>query len=348
MHLLKRLTETPGVSGREERIRDVIRREVEGLFDEVRTDDLGNLICFKKAGKRARGRKPRSVMIPCHMDEIGFYVKHVDENGFLKLQAVGGFDVRNLFARRVVVHGKRDLMGHIQAAPRPRPENRAEELGRDYAVGDLWVDMMRDGPEVRRLVQVGDPVTLHQPMMAVNDHYVGKAMDDRAGNWVAIDAVRRVGSTSPYDIYYVATTQEEVGCRGAGPSAFGIDPDVAIVLDVTVANDRSGEDAKAEQVITLEGGPALCVVDGGAISDRQLLDEFIALARRKRIAYQVELFDAGATDAATVQRAGAGRPTVTLSIPTRNLHTVVETVHRKDLEATAKLVAAWLGGRAKG
>ncbi len=340
MKLLKRLCETPGVPGREERVRELIAREVRGLFDEVRTDPMGNLICRRKAGRRG-GRTPVKVAIACHIDEIGFYVRHIDDQGRLRVQNVGGFDPRNLFARRVLVQGRKDLLGVLNPVGRPIHVATEEEKKKIPTINEFFVDLFLEKKEVEKLVRVGDPVTLVQPMEVVGDVCTGKAMDNRVASWVAINAIRKAGSRSSYEIYYLATVQEEVGLRGAGPGVFGIDPAIGIAVDTTLACDTPGIDA-AESITRLGAGVALKVMDGGSISDRGLLDEFIALAGRRKIPYQLEVLPLGSTDAAMVQRTGLGRKAMTLSVPTRYVHTVCETVHRKDLQAAVDLLAAWL------
>jgi len=338
MKLLKRLTETAGVPGREERIREVVLEETKGLFDETRVDPMGNLICVK----RARGRKKApSVMLGCHMDEIGFYVRHVDDNGFLRVQEVGGFDPRNLFARRVLVQGKKDLPGVLNPSVRPIHLMTDEEKKRELKVSDFYVDTLLPAAQVKRLVRVGDPVSPIQPMEAMGEAYTGKAMDDRVALWVGINAVRKAGAKSRHDIYFVATVQEEVGCRGAGTSSFDVDPDVAIALDVTLCCDTPGVPAE-DAVTKLGDGVAIKIMDSMSISDRGLVDQFEALAKRKKIPYQLEILPRGGTDAATMQRSRAGRRTITLSVPCRYVHTVTETVHKRDLKAGVDLLAAWL------
>jgi len=161
--------------------------------------------------------------------------------------------------------------------------------------------------------------------------------------WVAINAIRKVAGKSPYEIYYVATVQEEVGCRGAGPSAFGVEPDIGIAVDTTLACDTPGID-KTDAISELGKGVALKVMDAGSISHRGLLDEFISLAQKKKIPYQLEILPLGRTDQCVIQQARIGLKTITLSIPTRYIHTVVETVHRKDLDAAVDVLAAWLAG----
>lgn len=353
MQLLKKLTETPGVPGREERVRELILEETKGMFDETRVDDMGNLICHKKPGKKTAGKSgkkktasksggsAKKVVLACHMDEIGFYVKHIDDKGRLRVHNAGGFDTRNLFARRVLVQGKKDLLGVMNPSGRPIHVATDEEKKKTYQISEFFVDLFLDKKQVDKLVQVGDPVTLVQPLEQIGDVYNGKCLDNRVASWVAINALKKVGNRSAYDIYYVATVQEEVGCRGAGTSAFGIEPDIGIAIDTTLACDTPGIDP-SESITKLGEGVALKVMDGGSISHRGLLDEFIQVAESSRITYQLEILPLGATDAATVQRAGVGRRTITLSVPTRYVHTITESVHKKDLEAAVNLLAAWL------
>jgi endoglucanase len=344
MELLKRLSEAPGAPGREERIRQVIRDETEGMFDDVRQDALGSLICLKSAGKKTGGAAPK-VMIACHMDEIAFYVKAIDKEGRLRLTNVGGFDTRNLFARRVLVQGRKDLYGVLNPAGRPIHIASEEEKKKIPQIHEFFVDLFLPKAEVHKLVRVGDPVTLVQDLMKIGDVYTGKAMDNRVASWVAINAIRKVGGASAYDIYFVATVQEEVGLRGAGPSAFGIDPDIAIALDTTLACDTPGV-TEEESPSKMGAGVAIKILDRSSISDRGLIDEFVALAETNRIPYQLEVLTGGGTDAGAMQRTRGGYRTITISIPTRYIHTITESVHQKDLDASVDLLAAWLMGGA--
>ncbi len=342
MKLLKRLSETPGVPGREERIRDVILEETDGLFARTRIDAMGNLICHKPPGRNPpRGRKAPKVMLACHIDEIGFYVRAIDDEGRLRLHNAGGFDTRNLFARRVLVHGKRDLLGVMNPVGKPIHLASDEEKKKVPEIREFFVDLFLPAKKVNELVRVGDPVTLVQTLEAIGDCYCGKCLDNRVASWVAINALRQVGNRNTADVYYVATVQEEVGCRGAGPGTFGIAPDVAIAIDTTLACDTPGID-KTDAVTRLGQGIGIKIMDGGSISSRDLVDEMIALAEKKRIPYQLEVLPRGATDASSMQRSGAGHKTITLSVPVRYVHTVTETCHKTDLKAGVDLLAAYL------
>ena len=338
--LLKELTETPGIPGWEDRVRARVLEAVKPLVYEVRTDALGNVIAHR------RGRGPR-VMLAAHMDEIGFYVRHVDARGFLRLQPAGGFDARNLFARQVVVHAREgDLVGVLNPGGRPVHLSTPEERKKVPEIREFFVDLGLPADEVKARVRVGDPVTLRQETLDLGRVLTGKAMDDRASVFLLIEALKALaGKTPAYDVYAVFTTQEEVGLRGAVTSAYGVEPEIGIALDVTLAVDTPG--APEEEAVTRLGeGVGIKVMDGASISDRRLVTSFVDLAEKKKIPYQMEVLPLGGTDAGAIQRARAGVPAITLSIPTRYIHTVTETVHKADLEAGVNLLVAYLLGEA--
>ncbi|MBK9119493.1 MAG: M42 family metallopeptidase [Phycisphaerales bacterium] len=385
--LLRRLTETPGVSGREERVRDLVLDLTRDFWDETRIDSMGNLICLKRAARPvkgaggARGRtkaagnaeaRPPRVMLACHMDEIGFYVRYIDDSGFLRLQNVGGFDTRNLFARRVVVHGRQDLPGVLNPVGKPIHIATDEERKKVPQIGEFCVDLFLPKSTVVKHVEIGDPVTLEQRAALIGPGISAKALDNRISLWVAINAIRRAfghdylmppdcplaaptrgarkatatgragkGTGSPYDIYFVACVQEEVGLRGATTAAYGIDPDIGIAIDTTLACDTPGV-SKDDAVTEFGKGVAIKLMDGSSISHRGLFDEFVTLAARHKIPFQREILPRGGTDAGAVQRTRAGTRAITLSVPTRYIHTVTETIHRDDAFAAVNLLAAWL------
>lgn len=337
--LLKRLSEVVGIPGWEDRVRELVRGALEGLVDEVRTDTLGNLIARKK------GKGPR-VMVAAHLDEIGFYVKHVDEKGFLRVQNVGGFDTRNLFARRVTVHTDQgDLPGLMNPGGKPIHISNAEERKKIPEVKEFFVDLGLPAQAVRKRVRVGEPVTLRQEAEEVGAFFTGKAMDDRASVFVLLEALKRLKNKKiGFDLYAVFTTQEEVGLRGALTGAYGLEPDIGIALDVTLAVDTPGS-PEDEAVTRMGQGVGIKVMDSSHISDRGLVRQFVGVAEKKKIPYQMEILPLGGTDAGAIQRSRAGVPAITLSIPTRYIHTVTEAVHKDDLEATVALLVAYLSGK---
>ena len=354
---LRRLTETPGVPGREERVRELILQETKDLWDEIDTDEMGSLICVKRAagggaksrgrGKSARGagRSPKHerprVMIACHMDEIGFYVKHIDGDGRLRLHNAGGFDTRNLFARQVLVQGRQDVVGVLNPGGPPIHIAREEDKKKIPEMKDFFVDLFRSRSQVEKLVEIGDPVTLIQKTEMIGEAITGKALDNRVAVWVGVNAIRKAASKLKYDAYFVACVQEEVGLRGATTAAYAIDPDVGIAIDTTLCCDTPG--VSSDDAVTVFGdGLALKVMDGSSISHRGLFDEFVSIARSRKIKHQREVLPRGGTDAGAMQRARGGVRTMTLSIPTRYIHTVTEAIHRQDATAAVELLAAWL------
>lgn len=340
--LLKSLSEAPGVPGREERVRDILRRECTSLFDNVSTDAMGNLIAIKKA-TLIEGRR---VLLACHIDEIGFYVRHVDEKGFIRIQNVGGFDTRNLLARRVLVQASgeegSDLAGLLNPSGRPIHISKDEDRKKIPEIGDFYVDLCLPAEEVRKKVRVGDPVTLVQEFSQIGKCVTGKCLDNRVAGFVAIEAVKKARKLR-YEVVLAATVQEEVGCRGAGPAAYTSQPDIAIAIDTTLCVDTPG--VPEDERVTRQGdGVALTVLDSNTISDRSLIDEFEAAARQHEIPCQLSILPRGGTDAGPMQRSRGGLRTMTLSVPTRYIHTVTECIHQRDLQSAIDLLAAWLEG----
>jgi putative aminopeptidase FrvX len=336
LELLKRLSEVAGIPGWEDRVRDLVQKELKGLVDDVRTDALGNVIAHKK------GKGPK-VMVAAHMDEIGFYVKHVDDKGFLRVQNVGGFDTRNLFARQVTVHtAKGDLLGLMNPGSKPVHISTPDERNKIPTLPEFFIDTGLSGEEVKKQVRVGDPVTLKQEAHTFGNLFTGKAMDDRVAVFVLLETLKRLKNKKlSCDFYAVFTTQEEVGLRGAITSAYGVEPEVGIALDVTLAVDTPG--ASPDQAVTVLGkGVAIKIMDSMSISNRGLVQTFMTLAEKEKIAHQLEVLPLGGTDAAGIQKSRAGVPSITLSIPCRYVHTVTECVHTDDVSATIELLAAYL------
>ena len=336
MELLKRLSEAAGVPGHEEEVRTLVKRELEGLVDELRTDVLGNVIGLKRGAGDGQGKK---VMLAAHMDEIGFIVKHIEKEGFLRIEPLGGFDPRVLLAQRVIVHtAEGDLPGAIGS--KPVHILTEEERKKPVELKNLFVDLGMAAEEVKRRVRVGDPVTLRQEFVEFGEVVSGKALDDRVGLYVIIEALRRVREHK-CDIYLVATTQEEVGLRGARVSGFEVSPDVAIAVDTTLACDVPGV-GEAEQITKLGKGTAIKLKDSASISNPKLVRRLVELAEERGIKYQLEILPRGGTDAGVLQLTKEGVAAVTISVPARNVHTVVEMAHRDDIQASIELIAAFL------
>ena len=338
--LLKSLSEAPGVPGREERVREILRREFDGLFDEISVDAMGSLIGRKRVA--AANGKAKRVLLACHIDEIGFYVRHVDDKGFVRIHNAGGFDTKNLLARRVMIQSSfgGDLIGVLNPSGRPIHIAKDEDKKKIPEINDFMVDLFLPGDEVKMKVRVGDPVTLVQEFSEIGHCVSGKCLDNRVAAFVAIEALRKTKSLK-YEVVLAATVQEEVGLRGAGPAAYNAEPDIAIAIDTTLAVDTPG--VPEDERITKQGdGVALTVMDGSVIADRSLIDEFEAVAKSREIPHQLSILVRGGTDAGAMQRTRGGYRAMTLSIPTRYIHTVTESVHKRDLQSAIDLLAAWL------
>lgn len=334
--LLKRLCEAHGVSGREDAVRDLVRAELAPLVDELRVDALGNLI-----GTRRGNGGPR-VLVAGHLDEIGFLVKHVDDDGFLRLHPVGGFDPSRLPAQRVIVHGYAggQLRGSIGVAGKPIHLQAAGEV-KPLTIDDLFVDIGLDGDDARAEVEIGDMVTMDRTLETSGKYLMTKTLDDRVGVFIMLEALKRLDRAVPAEIVAVATTQEEVGTRGAQTVAFAVEPDVAIALDITPAGDFPG--APPEFVaVKLGGGVALKIMDMSAISDYHLNQRLRRIADAEGIPYQLEILGRGGTDAGAMQRSRAGAPVTALSVPVRYAHTANETCAPADIQAAIDLLAAYL------
>jgi tetrahedral aminopeptidase len=344
MKFLKQLTEVAGVPGREERVRELIKRHTAGWWDELREDAMGNLIGYVKSATRKRGQKEKGVILSCHLDQIGFYVRAIDDAGFLRIQPVGGFDARNLFARRVkVLAGGGDMTGILNPATKPIHVLPPEERKKIPELSEFMVDLGLSVEEVKLKVKIGDPIVLEQTTVEVGKLICGQAMDNRISPWVALNAIQKAKGKNIYDIWFVGSAQEEVGVRGAQVAAQHIDAELGIAIDVTLAVDTPGA-SKEEAISRLGDGVAIKVMDSYSISNRALFDELVALAEKKKIKHQIEILPLGGTDAGALQRYGAARRAITLSVPCRYVHSIVETVNMDDLKASVDLLSAWLMG----
>ncbi|MEO0966078.1 MAG: M20/M25/M40 family metallo-hydrolase [Planctomycetota bacterium] len=350
--LLERLATTPGVPGREHRIRAVIEEETADLFDSIETDAMGSLhgvIHPRPAGakgkKKRPAKQPTKVMLAAHMDQIGFLVRHVDAKGFAWVSPFGGFDTRNLFARVVKVvpdvnDPSLDLVGVMNPGGRPVHIATPEDRKKVPEVNEFFVDFGLPADEVKSKVTVGSMVTILAPLYEIGNTVVSQCLDNRVACWVLIEALRKLKKHA-CEIHAVFTVQEEVGLRGAGTAAFGVQPDIGVALDTTLCCDTPGV-PDSESVTRQGAGAGINVADGAAIVDLDLLNDVEAVAKRKKIKHQRTLLHRGGTDAGTMQRAGAGVKVVTLLTPTRYIHTVTETIHKSDMNASRDLVAAYL------
>lgn len=334
--LLKQICEIAGAPGFEKRVRDLVVDLVTPLADEVKTDNLGNVIAIKKGKNNPDGKR---VMVAAHMDEIGFIVTHIDDNGFLRFHTLGGFDPKTLTAQRVIVHGKKDLVGVMGSKPIHvmSPEERAKLP----KTTDFFIDLGMSKEEVEKYISIGDPVTRDRELIEMGDCVNCKSIDNRVAVFILIEALKKM-ENPPYDVYATFTVQEEVGLRGANVAAHSINPDFGIALDTTIAFDVPGAQPH-EKVTELGKGTAIKIMDASTICDYRMVEFMKQTANEADITWQPEILTAGGTDTAGVQRMGKqGAIAGAISIPTRHLHQVIEMAHKKDIADSISLLVACL------
>jgi endoglucanase len=331
LDLLRALAEAAGPSGREDRVRAIVRPELAALCERVEEDALGNVVGVRPGS----GAGPR-LMLAAHMDEIALMVTDVDDRGYLRLIPLGGWDARTLVGQRVIVHGRRDLPGIVGT----RPVHLLEEPERGKAprLEDLAVDLGLPAEEVREIVRPGDTVTRERDLREVGALLTGKSLDDRVGLFVVLEALRTAGP-SRCEVYATATVQEEVGLRGARVAAERVRPDVGVAVDTCPSDDGPGAPA-AGGGARLGRGAAIRVADASALASRRLVDFLVALADERGIPHQLHVSNRGGTDTQALQLAGEGCVAGCISIPTRYVHSSVEACHPDDVSACIALTAA--------
>lgn len=334
--LLKEICEIAGAPGFEKRVRDLVIKLVTPISDEVKIDNLGNVIAIKKGKRNPDGKR---FMVAAHMDEIGFIVTHIDENGFLRFHTLGGFDPKTLTAQRVIVHGKKDLVGVMGS--KPIHVMSAEEKTKLPKTTDFFIDLGMSKSEVEKFITIGDPVTRDRELIEMGDCVNCKSIDNRVAVFILIETLKKLENPA-YDVYATFTVQEEVGLRGANVAAHGINPDFGIALDTTIAFDVPGAQAH-EKVTELGKGTAIKIMDAMTICDYRMVEFMKQTAGKQKITWQPEILTAGGTDTAGVQRMGKhGAIAGAISIPTRHLHQVIEMAHKQDIADSISLLIACL------
>jgi endoglucanase len=332
MKLLQRLSEAHGIPGSEEEVREIMAGELKKYCDEVEVDKLGNLIARKGEGEK-------KAMLAAHMDEIGLMVKHIDKDGFIRFTTIGGFFDQTLLNQRVIVHGRKGrLVGAIGSKPPHLMEE--EERKKPIKAKDMFIDVgARDDKTVARMgIGIGDYITIDRSFKELGgDLVTGKAFDDRIGCYALVEVMKKV--ETDYAVYGVGTTQEEVGLKGARTAAYKINPDYALVLEVTTTGDYPG--VKEEESANKVGkGPVITIVDSsgrGLITHPKVKELLVNTAKKNRIPYQLEVGIGGTTDATAIHLTREGIPSGVISIPTRYLHSSVEVASMKDIRNMIKL-----------
>ena len=345
MELLEVLTQTPSVAGREDRIRGVIADYLQErqLVDHLETDSMGSLIGIRKPrGTSQQGvNKPTRVMLAAHMDQIGFLVRHVGKDGFLRINPVGGFDVRNLFARKVrVCTANGDLAGVMNPSGKPIHIASDDEKKKVPELQDFFIDLGLPANEVLEQVKIGDMVVLDGPFERVGRNVVSQCLDNRVGCWAQIRALENL-EHHDCEIHAVWTVQEEVGLRGAIPAAYCVEPDIGIACDTTLCCETPG--IPEEERVTVAGaGVCLHVMDSTAISDIKLIEDVERIAGMRSIKCQRGILPRGGQDGAAIQRSRRGVRVLAFACPIKYIHTITEMAHQDDLESYHQLLTAYL------
>jgi len=324
--LIKTLAEAWGPPGFEHQVRNLIRAEIEGVADEVRVDSLGNLIC-------RIGDGPQRILIAAHMDEIGLIVSHIDRQGYARFAPIGGLFPATLLGARV--RFENGVIGTIGV------EHQFTKRRELPTANGFYIDISTGAGE-NAPVGVGDAGAFVGDTFVRGQRVIGKSLDDRLGCAILVDVMRRIKTAgTPHSIYCVFTVQEEVGTRGAGPAAYGIDPHLALAVDVTPSGDSPHTKPVA---ITLGGGAAIKARDTGLIVPMPVRSLLTRCAESNNIPYQIEVMELGSTDGEMIQVVRSGVPTGALSVPVRGVHTPSETADLGDVAAVRDLLVALLSG----
>ena len=334
MSLIQTLVETPGPSGQEHIIREKIKEMVKGIADEIRTDALGNLLC-RMGSKKENGKR---IMVSAHIDEIGLMVIHVDENGFARFVPVGGINPLTCLGGRVLfMNDAQGVIGAERLEPNimPKLENLFIDTGATSAA---------DCP-----VKIGDVCGFERPMLDLGKRISAKSMDDRIAAVIAIMAMRALAKLpaskrGPNEVWFVFSTQEEVGIRGATTAAYGVDPEVGFAIDVTLTGDTP---RAYKRPMALGKGACIKVRDSSFIADTRVVDWMINEAKSQGIPYQMEVLDAGGTDGRAIQMTRAGVPAGCISLACRYVHSPSEMVDKGDLDACIKLTVGLVSKEVK-
>ena len=328
--LLAEICEVAGAPGHEQRVREIVLREVKSLVDEIKMDNMGNLVAIKK------GKESKKVMIGAHMDEIGFIVTHIDDKGFIYFHTLGGFDPKTLTAQRVIIHGTEDVMGVMGS--KPIHLMSIEDKAKISTIKDYFIDTGRPNEELEKIISIGDTITRDRKLIEMGDCLNCKSLDNRVSVFILIEMFREMKKKPPYDVYGVFTVQEEIGIRGAKVSSMDINPDFGFGLDTTIAWDTPGS-TKQEQISALGDGACIKVMDSSTICDYRMVAYMKEIAKKKKLKTQLEILPAGGTDTAGIQRMNPGGSIAgAVSIPTRHIHQVIEMVHKEDVRGAIDLL----------
>lgn len=336
-NILENLCQTPGISGFEDKVRQEIRKKIEKNADSLSVDKMGNLIAIKKS----HSNNAKKLLVTAHMDEIGLMVKNIEKSGLIRFVKVGGIRDFSLLYQEVMIHASnRDILGFICL-----PHNYFDpDKKKEVKYTDLFIDIgATSKDEVLKLdINIGTPITFKRNFLINGDVAIGKSFDNRAGCTALVDLFNQIDDLDNIDFYAVWTVQEEVGIKGASTAAFSIEPDLAVVFDVTYSTDFPGFEEK-DSVVKMGQGPAVTVADGkeglseGLITPRKILNLIIEVAKETKISYQLDIVTGGRTDASVIQLSKEGILTGGISIPSRYIHMPSQGCCISDIKNTAKL-----------
>lgn len=329
--LLRKLVESPSISGYEKNTRDLITKEIKPYVDEVKIDKIGNLICRKGSGS------PK-IMLTAHMDELGLMVKYIDENGFIRFEPIGGWDHRILLAKKFKIYGsKGPVVGVIGLKPIHLQEK--EEVKKTLKVSDMFIDIgAKSRKEAEKMgVDIGDFITNYGEFNKLaGSRVTGYGFDDRIGCLELIEVMKNLKKFKG-TVYAVGTVKEEIGLVGIRASAFGINPDLVIALDVTTSGDTP-ELKPYDSIAKISEGPTLVIKDAISIVQSEIKKWVQDVAKRNKIKLQFDILSGGATDASITPMIREGIPSISILVPSRYLHTPVEIADMKDVKNSIGLV----------
>ena len=328
LKILQNLCNSFGISGDEADIRDIILKEISPFVTDLKVDNLGNIIAFKK-GKCTSKKK---IMLSAHMDEVGFIVNYITDDGLLKFNTVGGIS-SNVVCGKTVVVGAQNIPGVVGV--KPVHLLKSEERQKSLHIEDLYIDIGASNKnEALSYVSLGDSVCFSSNFKFENNMIKSKAIDDRVGCFILINLIKQ---DLPFDMYFTFVTQEEIGLRGAKAAAFSVAPDVAIVVEATTAADVKGVTAE-KQVCKVGHGAVIAFMDKGTIYDRELYELALNVAQKNGIKVQVKSLVVGGNDSGAIHTTRGGVKTLAVSLPCRYLHTACGMICADDIWETQKLV----------
>lgn len=332
--LLGELCAIPGPAGFEDQVREKVKELVAPYCDLLEVDRMGNVIATVKG---ASSEKP--IMAAGHMDEIGFIVTHVDDNGFLRFHTLGGFDPKTLTSMRVLVHTEEKSFAGVMGS-KPVHLMSAEERGKNVKTTDFFIDVGLPAEQVKEQIPVGSFVTRVGELVEMGDTVCSKSLDNRISVFLLVECLKKIKEEQvslPQDFHAVFTVQEEVGLRGAITAAAAIRPYYGLGLDTTIAFDTPG--AKPEEKVTNLGkGAAVKLMDSSVICDQRMVRFLKKVATEKEISWQAEILTAGGTDTAGIQKIPGGAIAGAISVPSRNVHQTIELSHKEDIAAALELL----------